>query len=253
MNKQEIIELDKNLDIFIGRTIYCIKNKIYENINYQKIDTFLVEKHFEFGKLPLRNLHDYVYLQNENCDKDKLMVMFVDFKITFVEVSNTYYKFVITNNKIIELNSTDISVLKIEAHDIFVTFVLKYRSLWDKIMGILVLVYFDKNKYEIFCKSRSRKNHFKKLFVNHLVWNKIELYYSSLDDFDNQYRTPEAHYDGRARKETIFNTGKYLDNEYHKTIVDKYFNPMMDFVNVFGQLLNYAKFNNDYYLNNIIV
>jgi len=251
MDKEEVICFDKALDIYVGRRIFLIKNKIFYD-DPKHTDSFLREKQFKFDKWNLDNLYDYAYIGNDKENAEKLFAIFLDLKITLVEVFNAQYNFMIINNQILQLALPDVYVYKIEAHDIFVNFVLKYRALWDKIMGSLVFVYFKEAKYKMFLDSKHKKTTFKKFFEDQIVWKKIESYIKDLEDFDNVYRTPEAHQTGKARKEAIFNTGKYTDNEYFKTIIQRYFNPLVEFVNVFGQLLNYAKTQNKYYLDNIV-
>jgi hypothetical protein len=211
MDKTQAAELDGALNLYIGRTIYRLKNKEYGPIDDTVVEAFLIQKNFDFGKLSLTNLHDYVFIPvpNWNIDEGRLLAILIDLKITLVEVFNTYYQFVLANNKIIKTTTLNKQSLRVEAHDACVNFVLRYRSLWDKIMGTLVFVYFS-SEYNKFCDSRSRKRKFNQLFKSHCIWEKIQPAYATLEDFDNEYRTPEAHCASRARNETIFNSGKFL-------------------------------------------
>ena len=251
MSREEAIEFDKNLDIYIGRTLYLLNNHIiYENSKIT--DARLRSINFEFERWRLDGFYDYARAGNDDQRAGKLFAMLLDLKITLIECMNTYYEFARINNLILEIKIDEVLVYKIQAHDIFVNFIFRYRSLWDKIMGALVFVYFDEDTYNKFLSADSKKGKFKDLLENNKAWNLIKEYYDNLENFDNIYRTPEAHQTGKARKEVIFNTGKYLDNEYFKTTIERYFNPMTSFTMIFGQLLNFAKTRDEYYLKNII-
>jgi hypothetical protein len=258
MDRQKAIELDNALNLFIGKTLYCLKNNIYRIADDESVERFLLEKGFDFDKLPLSNLFDYTFIPSENwkIDTSKLFAMLVDMKISLIEAFNAYYSFTLANNMIIKSGNINKAYLKIEAHNSCVDFILRYRALWDKIMGILVFVYLNSEYDKQWSSSsgkKSRRKKFKTLFENHIIWEKVETYYEALEKFDNEYRTPEAHYQGKARKETIFNTGNYMDISYHKTLLNDYFNPLNDFTNIFGQLLNFAKFQDETYLQKIFV
>jgi hypothetical protein len=80
-------------------------------------------------------------------------------------------------------------------------FIFRYRAIWDKIMGIFILLHVP-NQYENFIDAKSRKKKFKEFakatdlihqsFVDHVI-NTTEL-------FDERYRTNEVHGSGSARK-----------------------------------------------------
>ncbi len=252
MSKEEAIEFDKNLDIYIGRNIYLLKNKIFYE-DPKIIDNVLTNKNFKLNKWNLDDFYDYANIGNDDRRAGKLFAMLLDLKITLVECMNLYYEFMKINNAIINIKSNNILIYKIQAHDTFVNFVFRYRALWDKIMGCLVFVYFDEKTHSNFLSADSKKGRFKELFEDGKAWSMIKEYFDNLENFDNVYRTPEAHQTGKARKEAIFNKDRYLDSEYFKTIVELYFNPLINFINIFGQLLNFAKTHEEYYLSNIII
>ncbi|MDO6814015.1 hypothetical protein [Tenacibaculum soleae] len=80
-------------------------------------------------------------------------------------------------------------------------FIPKYRAIWDKIMGIMILM-FKPESYEKYRKAKSRKKEFQKLALeiqqipNEFAENIIK----GITDFDNNFRTPEVHGTGKIRK-----------------------------------------------------
>jgi hypothetical protein len=53
MTKDEAIQLDRNLDTFIGRSIFCLKNKTYNCLDFSQIDRFTTER--EFNRQDFKN------------------------------------------------------------------------------------------------------------------------------------------------------------------------------------------------------
>ncbi|MDY0040191.1 MAG: hypothetical protein RBS57_07740 [Desulforhabdus sp.] len=80
-------------------------------------------------------------------------------------------------------------------------FVLRYRALWDKIMGVVVLL-LDPKKYQNFCGAKSRKKCFCKFLENKGgSWPSYAKGVSeTIQTFDDRFRTAEAHGSGRIRK-----------------------------------------------------
>lgn len=97
---------------------------------------------------------------------------------------------------------------KMDIHQASSSYILRYRSLWDKIMGFLVL-FFVPEDYDDFVSARSRKKAFRKIVENdQFIAEKMNTilnqpYIKVLDEierFDGIYRTPEAHGTGALRK-----------------------------------------------------
>ncbi len=100
---------------------------------------------------------------------------------------------------------------KMEIHRFNSSFILRYRGLWDKIMGFLVLL-FACEKYDGFYNSKSKKKSFKKIIIemNELPSEYREFLKKFLEDpltkfdnlatFDNKFRTSEVHGTGALRK-----------------------------------------------------
>jgi hypothetical protein len=95
-----------------------------------------------------------------------------------------------------------------DIHQASSSYILRYRSLWDKIMGFLVL-FFVPEDYDDFVSARSRKKAFRKIVENdQFIAEKMNTilnqpYIKVLDEierFDGIYRTPEAHGTGALRK-----------------------------------------------------
>jgi len=139
------------------------------------------------------------------------------------------------------LDSYPIFFGKIELHRAIASFVLKYRAMWDKIMGFLILTIVPE-AYENYMQAKSRKKRFKDIFSkldSGAAWFAEEIH-TKITSFDDKYRTAEAHGTGVIRKyafemdsldesplinivdywnflnETVHTISKMLDAEYQK-------------------------------------
>jgi len=82
----------------------------------------------------------------------------------------------------------------------FSDYVLRYRAAWDKIMGLLILLY-TPNNYETYYAGKSRKKMFSKYMPEFISDRLTTKYLSDLvQSFDDDFRTPEAHGTGVLRK-----------------------------------------------------
>jgi hypothetical protein len=102
------------------------------------------------------------------------------------------------------LDSIDIFSGKMDIHRGQSSFIFRYRATWDKIMGFLLLL-FSPEDYDTFLNADSRKKSFKAIIINHLdKWTYLSEIIKIIDGplmhFDDNFRTPEAHYTGRLRK-----------------------------------------------------
>jgi hypothetical protein len=90
---------------------------------------------------------------------------------------------------------------KMEIHRYATSFVLRYRALWDKLMGFFVL-YFAPSEYEKFLNADSRKKKFRQIAANipELQLDYVNTLLDYIEKFDNKFRTPEAHGPGTVRK-----------------------------------------------------
>lgn len=90
---------------------------------------------------------------------------------------------------------------KMDIHRFATSFVFRYRAIWDKLMGFFVLC-FVPTRYEDFCKSKSKKKAFRSIASNTdaLPSEFVTKILDALEEFDNKFRTPEAHGTGSIRK-----------------------------------------------------
>jgi hypothetical protein len=94
--------------------------------------------------------------------------------------------------------------IRMDIHDHSNAFVLRFRSIWDKVMGILVLRY-EPDRYESFYTAKSKKAAFRKIFKSHQVIPEefVQRAEEIIESFDNRLRTPEAHGTGILRKSSF--------------------------------------------------
>lgn len=239
-------QFDECLDSFIGKTIFYTKN---QHLRPYCHDDIWVKKrpNFTFGKLPLANLWEYAKFYSDDQQKaNQIYSKLQDIKIYLVETTNHYYAALVANNAMINFaTESEVMAYRIEMHDHISSFILKYRALWDKMMGCLVFLYYP-DYYEKWISEKSRKGKFKNKFSKgeQVVWNKLNPYISALEKFDNQYRTSEAHQVGKASLPLLFSNELPAKTEYVAALLSEHFNPLVEFIDVFGQLLNYVKTHN---------
>lgn len=89
---------------------------------------------------------------------------------------------------------------KMDIHRSNSSFVLRYRAIWDKLMGLMILIYAP-SEYDSFSNAKSKKRTFMKIAKKHqfaeaqFITNLNNL----LTRFDDTFRTPEAHGTGGLR------------------------------------------------------
>lgn len=90
---------------------------------------------------------------------------------------------------------------KMDIHRFASAFILRYRAIWDKIMGFLLLL-FSPEDYGGFSNSKSKKKAFRTAAskVRDIPDEFVTDLLLALEKFDNVFRTPEAHGTGAFRK-----------------------------------------------------
>jgi hypothetical protein len=99
------------------------------------------------------------------------------------------------------LDSQDKFDAKIEIQYHHANFVPRYRASWDKIMGIIILIY-SPDDYNKFRRAKSRKKEFEKLCkeIPQISEESIKSIIETISNFDQNFRTPEVHGTGVLRK-----------------------------------------------------
>ncbi|MDO4889078.1 MAG: hypothetical protein Q4A25_00055 [Candidatus Saccharibacteria bacterium] len=226
--------VDVALDKYIGRTIFRLKNPHLDDLwSEDEIDKFLCTTDFSFGYLSMKPL--YISYKKGDLDR-KAFILFLDLKLSLIETVNSFYNFILVNNEATRNTRSDRFIMAIEAHDMVVTFILRYRALWDKFMGYIVYDIRGDGEYEKFVKAARKKTKFRKLFVEVDVWESVGPYIKKLEEFDNKFRTPEAHLGGRAYKKILKSDGPFLKDEYFTSLIE-HFNFMLNFVPVFSRII----------------
>ncbi len=123
---------------------------------------------------------------------------------------------------------------KMDIHRFNTSFVLRYRALWDKVMGLLVLM--DAPQYyDQFMKAGSRKKEFIKIAEAQKICEEvfIEELVDLLTTFDNKFRTSEAHGTGVLRKYS-FLMESMIDNPQGDLV--NYWNRLNQFIANYGKV-----------------
>jgi len=144
-------------------------------------------------------------LPYENYGK-KLFAALVDLKMNFVLLTlDSVFSSPNDQQKL----STDESILdnpeffdkRFEVHRHNANYIIRYRAIWDKIMGILLLISSEK-KYDQYNSAKSRKKSFENLSkdIDFLSDGFAHNITQHIQKIDNNFRTGEVHLSGSLRK-----------------------------------------------------
>ena len=124
---------------------------------------------------------------------------------------------------------------KMDMHRYYSSFIFRYRALWDKLMGLLVLICVSEEQYEKYLKAISRKTKFEKI-CNEFRVIPIDIagqILESIKEFDEKFRTPEAHGAGALRKWSFL-----MSSENPTDNLLGYWNEINSFMAVIGSMFN---------------
>lgn len=160
-----------------------------------------------YSHLPLAQAHKVLV---DDPQEARLLVSLFDIQLsrTFLNEDLNVISDVL-NRDIRERRSSEQSILadpdffaeRVELHRACTNFVLRYRALWDKVMGVLILLLCS-NEYDKFCKASSRLKKFGKIMrsASALSEDKCIKIEKCITDFSDRFRTAEAHGSGVLRK-----------------------------------------------------
>ena len=156
------------------------------------------------------SLIDISKLLEKEKDSGKAFTAFLDIKLSFTHIYRNVTNIRNTWNTNFSkgkleggsfLDSEKHFSKKMDMHYEFTSFVLRYRSIWDKIMGFLLLIIAEDVEYKKFERAKSRKKSFKKSAeISGIPKEFYEEIVEKLEIFDNKFRTAEAHGTGVLRK-----------------------------------------------------
>ena len=198
----------------------------------RQFEQFTKLYHSRFSHMPyssffdLRQWSDFSKLNKEIGDKIFASVFDINLNFLFLDIDfltySSKYEHFFGNRKIENfsiLNNQFDFFASLDILNSCSNFIIRYRSIWDKLMGLIVLLK-DPNNYEIYRRAKSRKAKFVQLMngkdLNGIKINNIK---NNLEKFDNTFRTPEVHGTGAIRK-WILNPKKYIDfNDFNSPII----------------------------------
>jgi len=200
---------------------------------------------FALSHISLTNVYDAF---QEREDGGRLFTAILDIQINFMLLHCDSHSVGATWNKLFSkgkleggsvLDSPDKFFGKMDIHRFNTSYILRYRALWDKLMGFLVLL-LAPTEYERFCKSKSKKNCFRKIAqgATHLSDEFVSSLENMLLKFDNEFRTPEAHGTGVLRKYSF--TMQSMHQNPQIELVG-YWNLVNDFISKIGGMFKQNK------------
>lgn len=196
--------------------------------------------------ISLVDAYDYLHTQ---ANGGRVFTALLDLQINFLMVFADIYSMGATWNRLFSKGKLeggsvlDSSVKfngKMEIHRANTSFVLRYRAIWDKIMGLLILMHAP-TQYEKFIGAKSRKKEFVKIakatkFADDIFLGTLE---ELLTNFDDRFRTAEAHGSGVLRKYSF--AMESLEKNPQIELVE-YWNKVNQFLLNYGKIFtNYSK------------
>lgn len=194
--------------------------------------------------LSLTNMSKLLRLK-EGENNGKIYTSFLDIQLSFTHIYHDLSNIrEIWNNNFSKgkleggtfLDSEDHFNGKMELHYVFTSFVLRYRSIWDKLMGLILLLMAEDKEYIKFEKARSRKKSFKKSAeIAGIPKEFYEGIVTKLEYFDNKFRTAEAHGTGVLRK-YVFEMTPMVDNPQKELL--EYWNFLNETIATIGEIIS---------------
>lgn len=216
----------------------------------EKFQTLLEEYSTTYAQFPFRYIN---LLESFDCLQGKEMgaqifTALLDLKINLILLDLDIHQSAVTWNGYFSrgkleggtvLDSREKFFGKMNIHRYNTAFIFRYRAIWDKIMGLLILLHAPTN-YRDFLKAKSRKK-----FFSHLVKDIPQIQESAILEvhefitaFDSEFRTPEAHNTGRLRKFS-FNMDSLSANPAGELM--GYWNQLLRAVSSLDKMLKFIK------------
>jgi hypothetical protein len=185
-----------NMNIEIGLRLADVFQDCEDHVNGAKIFSSTLDFYINLI-LTMRDMHDALIICNTVASKWK-------------------------GDDIRSVDNKELFCLKADFHRCLSSFIMRFRALWDKIMGLFFLIY-QYEQYDSYLVAKSRKRFFIKNFKSKSIDMKVMSYITTyLGSFDDKYRTPEAHYSGKIRKWTFKTGGFPKDNPIRVLVEDFY-------------------------------
>lgn len=150
------------------------------------------------------------------------------------------YQSISKNNDLNIISEPNFFKLSLIILENLTTFSFRYRALFDKIFGLIILEKAP-NKYDEFRRSRSRKTKFTKIInENNLIEsNIVEKLQVLLKQFDKEFRTPEAHGTGSMRK-WVLDANEFRTNIFdgNRIKIIEFWHDFIEFIFDFDKISN---------------
>lgn len=182
------------------------------------------EKHIGTYLPYINLLKNYKTLKRYDLYGQRLFAALADLKLNFISLTiDNFYSGALWNEqnaiKLLKNQSLlDNKVLfskRLEIHRHSANYIPRYRAMWDKIMGILLLINSEDkyNKYN--STKKSRKKLFKSLSkdISYLPSDYVDSILLHIQNFDDKFRTSEIHRFGILRKYSFLEK-PHEKNEY---------------------------------------
>lgn len=204
------------------------------------LDSYVVARaQFPLKHISLTDAYDYL---QSNSNGGRIFSALLDIQISFLLLyldSNSvgatwnglFSKGKLEGGSVLDSNAKFFG--KMDIHRFNTAYVLRYRAIWDKLMGLIVLMHAP-NDYESFTGAKSRKKMFAKIAEKHKFAKPefIDKLNDLLTRFDNTFRTSEAHGTGVLRKYS-FTMESMAENPQIELI--EFWNAMNGFIAEFGK------------------
>ncbi len=193
---------DAHLSLSKEKKIDKIPSLTLEEINNLCNNFYANDTNFDMSFL---NIEEIYYSININdIYKHKLKGLLIDIKIIWTAIN--YDTFQLANN------TEDLAEQKFKRYIYINNLIVRIRALWEKLIGVAILLEQPYNFDKILSSIRVRKR-----FINECKDSKNQIvkiiwdYTHSLDVFEERYRTPELHKIGRTIRWSTKKLGQELN------------------------------------------
>lgn len=240
---------------FFGIDADAVNSQMFSLNNKEEVKRFseLIERyvneetHLPFHGIDIPRWFDKCMAMEEE-KGGKLFPAILDLKITFAFVYIDFYKTIpgyeALNSKETPNIMSDPALFKQKTallHD-NIDMAIRFRTFYDKLMGVLVLMYCPDNYKKLGKPSKnkpgSRKADFKKYMDGYIDSESLDSLYTTISELDDKFRTPEIHQTGRMRKWVLGGRDSFLDNAIS---LGGYFNNILNLAIWFDELLEEDK------------
>ncbi len=200
------------------------------------------KEHCDTESLPIDLSKAYDFLK-DNDGKNRLWAALIDFLLAYLHLFRSFMRFSINWSDEV-VGGQDTIQDRLDLHYDLSSFTIRYRAVWDKFMGVYLLLYAP-NKYKDFWKANSKRKYFLNFLRADLEKHELATYMEKVfNKFEKEFRTGEIHGSGKLRlwsflpPKEIVSKGSDDMKENMVFHLVMYYNTLLQSIHVLGHCLS---------------